>query len=117
MPSASKCFRISGRPRWRNCSKRSPPPPLPLPPPLSEEEIMAELEILASQDTSTHRRPCFLGGGAYRHFIPRLISHLVKRGEFATGYTPYQGEVSQGTLQTIYDYQSLMCQLTCMEIG
>ncbi len=86
--------------------------PLNLPSPLSEPDLMEHLQHLQSPIY-----PCFLGGGAYYHFIPSVVSHLTSRSEFYTAYTPYQPEISQGTLQAIFEYQSLMCQLTGMEVS
>jgi len=89
--------------------------PFKLPPPLSELELMEELRQLSNRNTNDY--VCFLGAGYYRHFIPSVIGHITGRSEFYTAYTPYQAEVSQGTLQTIYEYQSLVCQLTGMEVS
>lgn len=91
--------------------------PLDLPPAASEPEILAELDHLA--DLNTHRAGArsFLGGGAYNHHIPAVVSALAARGEFVTAYTPYQPEVSQGTLQVIYEWQSLICGLTGLDVA
>jgi glycine dehydrogenase subunit 1 len=86
--------------------------PLTLPQPLSEADLIRHLEELQSQTYTS-----FLGGGAYHHFIPAAVSHLTSRSEFYTAYTPYQPEISQGTLQAIFEYQTLMCQLTGMEVS
>ncbi|MEP7041316.1 MAG: aminomethyl-transferring glycine dehydrogenase subunit GcvPA [Chloroflexota bacterium] len=86
-----------------------------LPPPLAEQEVRAELARLAGRN----RIPSvsFLGAGVYRHLVPSVVSEVIGRAEFSTSYTPYQPEVSQGTLQSIYEFQSLICELTGMEVA
>ena len=86
-----------------------------LPAPLSEQEVRAELTRLAGQNRIP--RVSFLGAGVYRHLIPSVVSEVIGRAEFSTSYTPYQPEVSQGTLQSIYEFQSLICELTGMEVA
>src|SRR4030066_1497031 len=86
--------------------------PLTLPAPLSEPGVIRHLQGLQVPVMSS-----FLGGGAYHHFIPAVVSSLISRSEFYTAYTPYQPEISQGTLQAIFEYQTLMCQLTGMEVS
>jgi glycine dehydrogenase subunit 1 len=86
-----------------------------LPSPMSEIQVRQHLAGLA-QKNSTHLT-CFLGGGVYDHFIPAAVQATTSRSEFYTAYTPYQPEVSQGTLQAIYEYQSMMCRLTGMEVA
>ena len=90
---------------------------LNLPPPLSEAGLTKHMKVLANKDADVDRYSSFLGAGAYNHFVPAAVSHLVFRAEFFTAYTPYQPEISQGTLQAIYEYQTLICQLTGMEIA
>lgn len=85
---------------------------LNLPPALSEADLLRHLQGLQSQSYIG-----FLGGGAYHHFIPAVVPHLASRSEFYTAYTPYQPEISQGTLQAIFEYQTLICQLTGMEVS
>ena len=90
---------------------------LNLPEGMSELEMTREMTRLAEMNTTTDKAVCFLGGGAYDHIIPAAIDHMILRGDFFTAYTPYQPEVSQGTLQCIYEYQSLICSLTGMDIA
>ncbi len=86
-----------------------------VPPPLSEQEVRAELSRLAGRNRIAH--VSFLGAGAYRHLVPSVVGEVIGRSEFSTAYTPYQPEVSQGTLQSIYEFQSLICELTGMEVA
>jgi len=92
-------------------------PQLDLPEPYSELETMREMLDLADANANAQHNPLFLGAGAYNHYSPSLIHQLLLRGEFLTAYTPYQPEISQGTLQTIYEYQSMICALTGMEVA
>jgi glycine dehydrogenase subunit 1 len=92
-------------------------PDLDLPAGLSELEVVRLMQGLAAQNANLDQYACFLGAGAYRHFIPAVVEHILGRGEFYTAYTPYQPEVSQGTLTAIYEYQSLVCQITGMEVA
>ncbi|WP_322509096.1 aminomethyl-transferring glycine dehydrogenase subunit GcvPA [Anaerolinea sp.] len=91
-------------------------PKLNLPEALSEMEAYAHLSELAQANSSVRDLTCFLGAGAYHHYIPAVVDAIIQRGEFLTAYTPYQPEVSQGTLQAIFEYQSLMALLTGMEV-
>jgi glycine dehydrogenase subunit 1 len=92
-------------------------PKLGLPDALTEMEALDDLMELASANGTTDELLCFLGAGAYNHFIPAAIGALISRGEFLTAYTPYQPEVSQGTLQAIFEYQSMVCGLTGMDVS
>jgi glycine dehydrogenase subunit 1 len=91
-------------------------PKLKLPKAVSELEILDELYAMALKNSSTGCFATFLGAGAYNHFVPSVIPYLAGRGEFATAYTPYQPEVSQGTLQAIFEYQSMIAELTGMDV-
>jgi glycine dehydrogenase subunit 1 len=92
-------------------------PDLNLPPALSEMEARSELGNLARDNFTAADGPCFLGAGAYHHFVPAVVDAVLRRGEFYTAYTPYQPEVSQGTLQAIFEYQTMICALTGMEVS
>ncbi|HLZ68507.1 MAG TPA: aminomethyl-transferring glycine dehydrogenase subunit GcvPA [Dehalococcoidia bacterium] len=92
-------------------------PELRLPPPLSEQELLRELSAIAGQNRHTSELISFLGGGAQRHFVPSAVGHIVGRSEFYTAYTPYQPEISQGTLQGAFEFQSLVCELTGMDVA
>ena len=91
--------------------------PLAIPEALSELELTTHIGALAARNQGADVRPCFLGGGCYDHFIPAVVDSLAARGEFFTAYTPYQPEASQGTLQATFEYQTLIAQLTGMEVS
>ena len=91
-------------------------PQIDLPTPLSEPEQIELFTRRAAENANPHR-PSFLGAGAYRRFVPALVQHLVSRSEFSTAYTPYQPEISQGTLQSGFEFQSTVCELTGMDVA
>ncbi len=84
--------------------------------PLAEPEVIAAMEEMAARNLAAIK-PSFLGAGVYSHFSPTIVDHLIQRSEFFTSYTPYQPEISQGTLQYIFEFQTLICQLTGMEVA
>ena len=90
---------------------------LNLPSALSELEARWELEAIAGANFATADGASFMGAGAYRHFVPAVVDAVLRRGEFYTAYTPYQPEISQGTLQAIFEYQTMICALTGMEVS
>ncbi|MDP2676041.1 MAG: aminomethyl-transferring glycine dehydrogenase subunit GcvPA [Dehalococcoidia bacterium] len=91
---------------------------LELPPALPEQELLREMSALAARNqVPEDGYACFLGAGAYRHFIPSVVGHVIGRAEFYTAYTPYQPEISQGTLQTMFELQSMVCELTGMDVA
>ena len=92
-------------------------PPLDLPPPMSEFDLKRYFAALASMNKTPGEYACFLGAGAYRHHIPAIVRQLTSRSEFMTAYTPYQPEISQGTLQTEFEFQTLCAQLTGMDVA
>src|SRR5437588_390616 len=88
---------------------------LDLEPPLSEQELSRHLEELAAQNVDTSKELSFLGAGIYDHYVPAVVDTVLQRGEFLTAYTPYQPEMSQGVLQSIFEYQTAICELTGMD--
>jgi glycine dehydrogenase subunit 1 len=92
-------------------------PELRVPAAVTEMEVMQELVQLAGANANTGEFASFLGAGAYNHYIPTTVNYVISRGEFYTAYTPYQPEISQGTLQALFEYQSMLCALTGMEVS
>lgn len=92
-------------------------PRLDLPPALTEPALLDHLRCLAERNADLLHHPTFLGAGVYNHFIPSVVGYVTGRAEFSTSYTPYQPEVSQGNLQAIYEYQTLVCMLTGLEVA
>jgi len=90
---------------------------LNLPAAMSEFELIKYMSELAGKNTTTDSMVSFLGAGVYDHYVPSVVKHIISRSEFYTSYTPYQAEVSQGMLQSIFEYQTLMCELTAMDIS
>src|SRR3982751_2265447 len=89
---------------------------LNVPAAMSELELLKRFEQMGARNQAA-QRISFLGGGAYSHYSPTIVDHLISRSEFFTAYTPYQPEISQGTLQAIFEFQTLVCQLTGMDIA
>lgn len=83
----------------------------------SEYELKKELTQLANRNTTISNYPSFLGAGAYQHFVPSVVDHVISRSEFYTAYTPYQPEISQGELQAIFEFQTMICELTGMDVA
>lgn len=90
---------------------------LNLPSSLSEPELVNQLRQLAQSNTNIQDAICFLGAGAYDHYIPSVIDHIISRSEFYTAYTQYQPEISQGYLQALWEYQSMICEITGMKVA
>jgi glycine dehydrogenase subunit 1 len=91
--------------------------PLQLSPALAEGELLGAMRALAAQNADADGHVCFLGAGSYDHYVPVVINHLISRGEFFTAYTPYQPEASQGTLRSIYEYQTMIAELTGLDVA
>ncbi|MEO8493565.1 MAG: aminomethyl-transferring glycine dehydrogenase subunit GcvPA [Planctomycetota bacterium] len=91
--------------------------PLDIPAAMGELELTQHMQALAAKNQHAGQKTCFLGGGSYDHFVPAVVDAIASRGEFYTSYTPYQPEVSQGNLQVTFEYQTLICQLTGMDVS
>src|SRR5256714_2447733 len=91
--------------------------PLALPPALAEADLVRHMRAVAAKNADADRYACFQGAGSYDHYVPSPINHLVSRGEFFTAYTPYQPEASQRTLRSIFEYQSMIAELTGMDVA
>src|SRR2546423_11111128 len=90
---------------------------LDLPPALSEQELSRHLEELGARNVDTSKELSFLGAGIYDHYVPAVVDTVLQRGELLTAYTPYQPEMSQGVLQAIFEYQTVICELTGMDVS
>ena len=90
---------------------------LPIPDGHAEAEVLREMAALAAQNRSADDLVCFMGAGAYDHHVPSMVWAVLSRGELATSYTPYQPELSQGVLQTLFEYQTMICELTGLDIS
>src|SRR3989442_1372381 len=91
--------------------------PLALPPALAEADLIRHMRALAARNADADSHVCFMGAGSYDHYVPSPINHLISRGEFFTAYTPYEPEASKGTLRTIYEYQTMIAELTGMDVA
>ncbi|MGH3064416.1 MAG: glycine dehydrogenase, partial [Gaiellaceae bacterium] len=91
--------------------------PLELGDPLTEQEIVERLEELAARNVHAGEELSFVGAGVYDHYVPAVVDYILGRGEFLTAYTPYQPEMSQGVLQAIFEYQTVICELTAMDVS
>ena len=91
--------------------------PLDIPAGVSEMELVHDMRTLAARNMNADQLVCFAGGGAYDHYIPSVVWALAGRSEFYTSYTPYQPELSQGVLQTLFEFQSMICELTGLEVS
>jgi glycine dehydrogenase subunit 1 len=91
--------------------------PLAIPPAMTEMELTQHMASLAARNEHAGSKVCFLGGGSYDHFIPAVVDEIASRGEFYTSYTPYQAEVSQGNLQVVFEYQTLITRLTGLDVS
>src|SRR5947208_10166779 len=91
--------------------------PLNIPYGVSEMELVADLRALAARDRGTDELVCFAGAGAYDHYVPSMVWALAGRSEFYTSYTPYQPELSQGVLQVLFEFQSMICELTGLGVS
>jgi glycine dehydrogenase subunit 1 len=91
--------------------------PLDVGPALTEMELTAHLQALAARNQAAGQAVCFLGGGSYDHFVPAVVDAVAGRGEFYSAYTPYQAEASQGSLQAFFEFQTLVCQLTGLDVA
>ena len=92
-------------------------PDLEVPPPLTEIETVGKMAELASQNRHVGELACFIGAGAYNHYVPSVVGHMMGRSEYYTSYTPYQPEMAQGTLQYMFEFQSLICDLFEMDVA
>src|SRR5215468_6589075 len=91
--------------------------PLNVPAAMAEADLVRHLRRLSSKNANADDFACFLGAGSYDHTVPSPINHMISRGEFFTAYTPYQPEASQGTLRSIFEYQTMMAELTGMDVA